>query len=447
MDLMLPSLTSTAGSCVRGAVYCRLPHRRAVDQVPLDQRERICRRSAADAGVPVSAREVFLDARADSWQWKRSDRAWTALLATLRTGALTDLIVYGLRDVADHAPADAAELLEASRTHSVRLHDPRGDADWNEPRARAELEAEVSRSLQSIRDASATTRALQRDQVAAGLPHGGGRRAFGYTTGYRALLEPEAAVVREVFARFLAGESMGALAADLNARGVPCAAGGVWSSTRIARLLDAPRYAGLRVVRGQIARDADGNALRGVWRPCVSEHDWLLVQALRLDQRQARAAQYRVRRDYLLSGLVECSGCARSMPGTSIAGYQTYACPGRPEADSDHCARHIGARSLESFVEEHALRRLESWAPDAPLSAPLAHRVARARMTVRDALALDGVTTGGDAREAWSALTRARKAAVLRFLFASVSVGPKTTARGVFDESRINPIPGPGPPS
>lgn len=432
-------------SRVRGAVYCRLPHRRAADRVPLDQRERICRTWAAEAGVPVSARDVFLDARADSWQWKRPERAWTALLAAVRTGTLTDLFVYGIRELADYAPVDAAALLEASRPHRVRLHDPCAGGDWNEPGALAALEAEVDRSLRSIRDASATTRAVQQGQVAAGLPHSGGRRAFGYANGYRELLEPEAAVVREVFARFLAGTSMGALAADLNARGVPCAAGGAWTSTRIARLLDAPRYAGLRIVRGQVARDTDGNALRGVWPSCVSEDDWLLVQALRQDQRQARAAQQRVRRDYLLTGLVQCVGCARSMPGTSIGGYQTYACPGRPGGDSDCCARHIGARSLESFVEEHALRLLEQWPPDASSSAPLAHRVARSRIAVRDANALDGVTTGEEAREAWSVLTRARRAAVLRFLFAAIRIGPKTTARGVFDESRINPIPGPSP--
>ncbi|HEU5332254.1 MAG TPA: recombinase family protein [Actinocrinis sp.] len=433
------------GGRVRGAVYCRLPHRRSADQAPLDRREQICRRAAADAGVPVSAREVFLDARADSWQWKRSDRAWSAMVAALRADRLTDVFVYGIRELADHAPADAAELLEAGRAHAVRLHDPCGDRDWNEPRARAELEAEVSRALQSIRDASATTRALQQDQVAAGLPHGGGRRAFGYAAGYRALMEAEAAVVREVFARFLAGESLGALAADLDARGVPCAAGGAWSSTRIARLLDAPRYAGLRIVRGQVARDADGNVLHGVWPACVSEQDWLLVQALRLDRQQVRAAQQRDRRDYLLTGLVECAGCVRSMPGTSIGGYQTYACPGRPDGDSARCARHIGARSLEFFVEERALRRLENWTPDASLSALLAHRVARTRITVRDAMALDGVTTGEDARDAWSTLTQARKTAALRFLFASIRIGPKTTARGVFDESRITPVPGPGP--
>ena len=55
---------------------------------------------------------------------------------------------------------------------------------------------------------------------------------------------------------------------------------------------------------------------------------------------------------------------------------------------------------------------------------------------------LDGIVTGPDAAAAWSRLPEARRRAVLRFLFASVEIGVKTTSRSVFDTSRIKILPG-----
>lgn len=451
----MPMLTPAAGRAARGGVYCRAPHRRSTDQAPIDEREHACRRLAADAGVPVSAREVFLDARAFAWLRGRTERGFEDLLAAIRRTAVTALFVYGIEELARHAPADVAELLEVCDARGIALHDPRDrDRDWNDPAVRAHLAEEVHRALQVAQDAAATTRAQLEADAAAGRPHGGGRRAFGYTTGYEALVESEAKVVREIFARFLAGESMSALAADLNARGVNAAAGGTWSPTRIARMLDAPRYAGFLVAHGRVARDADGRPLRGTWPTCVSVREWQAAQELRQRQNQARADGRRPRYDYLLTGLVECAHCASAMVGSAIGAYPTYACSRPRDVERDRCARHIGAKSLEAFVQQYAIGLLEAWDAGAAFEAPLAIRPhpdttepqrRSTRITVRDPAALDGVVTGEDARDEWPSLPRARRAAALRFLLIAVRVGPKSTPRGVFDEGRVEVIPGPLP--
>jgi hypothetical protein len=430
-------------------VYCRVPYRRAADQTRLDQRERACRDFAAELDVPVPSRHVFLDARAAAWHRTRSPRAFDDLIAAARAGTVNVLIVYGLDELARHAPADADELLSACTAYGLELHDPSDGRDWNDPAVREAVADEAERAGRAAREAAVAVRRFQDGQAEAGLPHGGGRRAFGYTAGYDALVADEAAVVREVFARFLAGDSLSAMAADLNRRGILAAAGGHWSAGRIARLLDAPRYAGLRIVRGQIARDADGNALRGVWPACVTEQDWRQARNLREEQARKRAGGQRARRAYLLTGLVVCDGCARAMAGSAIRTYRTYACSSPYESAPENCARHIGAQSLEAFVEEHALRLLEQWDPgsalDVPMAMPILTEAAQIRIVARDAGALDGVVTGPDARAEWEALTHTRRAAVLRFLFAAIRIGPKTTARSVFDESRVRVFPGPLP--
>jgi hypothetical protein len=51
------------------------------------------------------------------------------------------------------------------------------------------------------------------------------------------------------------------------------------------------------------------------------------------------------------------------------------------------------------------------------------------------------VGTGPAAGSEWRRLTGPRQAEVLRFLFAEVRIGPKTTQRGVFDDSRIRMVP------
>jgi hypothetical protein len=69
-----------------------------------------------------------------------------------------------------------------------------------------------------------------------------GRHAGGRAYGYRALphkpgelesVEDEAAIVREIFARYIAGETPRAIAHDLNKRGVRPARGRIWNASTI----------------------------------------------------------------------------------------------------------------------------------------------------------------------------------------------------------------------
>ena len=462
-----------------GAIYCRVPHIRDTDQTGVDVQEAWCRDLARQRGVPVGVRHIYVDKQSSSWLRDRRRPGWEAMLAA--ASGFGHLLVYRLERFL-RQPWDMADLLAAAESHGVVLHGFSDGRDLADPEQWDLLSAQVRRACRTASHVSVAARRAHERKAASGRPHGGGRRAYGYTPGMQELIEAEAAIVREVFGRFLAGETLRAIASDLNARAVPTAYGGNWSVDRIARLVDAPRYAGIQIFHGAAARGPDGRYLPGTWPPCVSVSQWEQARVLRLS-RAAEAAIRRPARWYLLTGLAVCARCDRHMVGSMIGTYPFYACTSNGLLRPDRCTRHIAAEALEKFVADEAVRILAGLDPanlvTAPVIVPNTSRrasygadmtrlaqlidirhpgrtdgaehsdlVKRIRAAQRDIIirppgALDGVITGPQAYFAWDRLSRERKAAVLRYLFSVIRIGPSATSRGVFDYSRIHIVPNP----
>lgn len=176
-----------------------------------------------------------------------------------------------------------------------------------------------------------------------------GGRAYGYRDG-------EDKIVREIFERFAAGESLKAIASDLNRRDVPSpgaqwkrgkrATHGRWLVSALHELLKNERYAGRLVWnRSQWIKDPDTGKRRRVERP---QSEWIVQEIEPLvDADLWAAAQLRFRPGkgrggapkYLLSGLLQCGLChskliivggsqRRYVCGTYHAG-GAYACSNR----------------------------------------------------------------------------------------------------------------------
>ncbi|NUR29112.1 MAG: recombinase family protein [Catenulispora sp.] len=460
-------------------IYCCVPHIDDVDQSTVDRRELRCREYAEAHAMVVAAAAVYADTARAVWKPEGARPGWDALLAAISGGRIRALIVDSPEALARHRAGDLVRLLRACSRHGIELHSV-GDA-WNlaDPEDRRTLLQRASATTRSARAVSRASRAAHQDAAAAGRPHGGGRRAFGYEAGMGALIPAESKVVREVFARFLDGETLRAIALDLNAREVPTSLGSAWTVGGVARILDAPRYAGIRVFRGEV-RAEDGGYQFGAWEPCVSVEDWEQARALRSGRaaepaagkgrsRGRRAADAVPRHDYLLTGLVECMACGHSMVGSIVGGYRMYACASTRGRPPEKCARSIGAASFEGYVEQDAISILERWDAARVASLPMvghrrpsAHsegtdrRAAADRrsgqalydalhsgVVVRSAAAVDGIITGPGAGLHWPRVPLRRRADVLRFLYTVIRVGPKTTSRGVFDTGRIALVPHP----
>lgn len=435
-----------------GALYCCVPYRNDADQTPIDVQERQGREYAASIGLSVPARLVFVDRHRAVWNPRADRPGWAGLLTAIRGGRIGAAVVFRPSTLVQRRAADAIELLLAVRERAVSLRGFGDDLDLSGPEALESALEQARRLHGKAASVSQTAQGAHHRAAEDGRPHGGGLRAFGYEPGMRALIDDEATVVREIYTRYLSGDSLRAIAWDLNTRAVPTVGGSTWTTTGVGRILAAPRYAGLRTFQGS-AESADGYR-HASWEPCVSVEDWQRAQSER-ETRAAASGGTAPRAAYLLTGLVVCGRCGDHMVGSVVAGYRMYACASMNRAHPGRCSRRIAAKSLEQFVQQAAVAILGEWG-DVPAACDLPVTVRRGpagsqgptpkhwfrnghgQVDVQAAHVLDGVVTGPDAPSAWKRLPDERKRAVLRFLFASVEIGAKTTSRPVFDTSRIN---------
>jgi site-specific DNA recombinase len=122
-----------------------------------------------------------------------------------------------------------------------------------------------------------------------------------------------APLVREIFRRYLQGEGAGALAAWLNAAGVPTFHGRRWVPQTVRELLANPLYAG-QVVYGRTASGGRQNATPVM---AQGEHEALIDRETLERVRQLRAGRRRVpsgrSRAYPLTGTLRCGLCLSPM--------------------------------------------------------------------------------------------------------------------------------------
>lgn len=193
-------------------------------------------------------------------------------------------------------------------------------------------------------------RANHRHAAQAGKPHYG-TPPMGYRLENKTFLlfEPEAEIIREIFARYLAGESQLSICRTLHTRGTMTNTGRVWTVKRIGRILDNPTYAGLRVM--------DERFFQGTWESIIDDATWTSVREKR--KRDVRIQGYRRPKagPYLLTSLMECGVCGDTL---------SHACYGaKPSSARYECPRKrgVGCRGgsirrprADAFVAEAFLK-------------------------------------------------------------------------------------------
>lgn len=182
-----------------------------------------------------------------------------------------------------------------------------------------------------------------------GLPLAGGhRRPFGYEPDKMTVRESEAAIIRQLAERFLAGESWLSLTGWLQDQQIPTTTGNPWHSTTVRGMMLSGRIAGLREYHRKIHGPA---AWPGIITP--ETRDQMIALA------QQRASQgKRARNRYALSGLLRCT-CGTRMNCHSRPDRRVYVCPGGP--DFGGCGRRkIEAGPVEELITTAVVLRLNS---------------------------------------------------------------------------------------
>lgn len=256
---------------------------------------------------------------------------------------------------------DLAPLVTRLRHREVRVIGVLDGFDSYSPTARMHAGLSGIMSEEYRAQVSSRTHSALDMRAREGRPTGG--KCYGFTnTGQ--VVESEAAVVREVFARAAAGDSQKAIASDLNVRGIPSpgaswdrrqrTADGFWRVSAINSMLGNERYIG-RVVwnRSQFLRDPDTGKRKRIERP---ESEWIISEGPEIVD---HATWSRVRGlprprhlhggnrgggpKYLLSGVLKCGVCSGHLIATGSGGAYYY-CATRRQAGNVGCSNHIGAR-------------------------------------------------------------------------------------------------------
>lgn len=205
------------GNTEAEAIYARISHIKDDDQTGVDRQVRICRETSARQKITVAERHVFIDPSRSAWQRNCKRPGWDALLQAIRDGEITHVIVYH-PDRLMRQPWDLEELLRLADERKLMLYGQANRRDLSNSDDRFFLRIEVAHACKSSDDTSRRVLDAQQDALRAGKAHGG-RRHYGYTANNSAVVEEEAAVIREITRRFLDGTAIHALSVDLNARG------------------------------------------------------------------------------------------------------------------------------------------------------------------------------------------------------------------------------------
>lgn len=183
------------------------------------------------------------------------------------------------------------------------------------------------------------------------LPLGYRRSADG-----RPEIDPDrAGIVKEIFRRFIGGECLCDISADLNARGIPTKTGGQWKKSSYDSILVNERYTGLYIYQ-------DVRIVGGI-PAIISAEDFAAAQALLGRKKNPRrtagpnvpASRRREKNIYLLTGKLFCGDCGSPLVGVSGTArggslLHYYACRGRIREGKPCTLKNIRQEDAEADI-------------------------------------------------------------------------------------------------
>jgi site-specific DNA recombinase len=346
----------------------------------------VCKGILAERELPAG--QTHVDDGRSAWNPRVHRPGWDALMQRLESGQAAGVIVFDLERFS-RQPKEAERLIDAAERGLLVL-----DSD-------AEFDLTSASGKKAFRDAinaaayysdrlSDRVRRGKRLKALAGEPHGRvstERGPFGFLPDGITPMPEEAGVLREITARFLAGETQDALIADLRERGITTAIEGTWTRRSLHDVLVRPLNAGLVVHRGEVVARLDGE-------PIISQDDHDRVVAMYAARRPGRPPTG----VYLCSGSAICGLCGKPLGGRPRAHLAPYADGGvRREY---WCTRtgyggcgHISVdqRALDTAVKELAIQILSDPRNAAQLEAAAARAHDEAEALDKEIAELEGL--------------------------------------------------------
>ena len=218
---------------------------------------------------------------------------------------------------------------------------------------------------------SANVKWATRKRFAEGIPNGH-KATFGYSwDGEMFRIIPEQGeIVKQIFERYLAGESGYSIAKALKKDSIVGQSGGPMAESTIKDILSNPAYTGTMVlqknyftenhVRKKNRGELPQYAVEGMFEPLVSKEDFERAQIIR--QRRAEACPNTKAVPTRFSGLMKCGNCGCGISRRTSDGKKRWVCNTRErkgmkvcglrplsEAELEEAAETVGAEDDEAF--------------------------------------------------------------------------------------------------
>jgi len=456
---------------LRAAIYCRISQDRSGEGLGVERQQEKCLALAETEGWEVVG--IYVDDNVSAYSGSVRPK-FDELLGDIEAGKIDAVLAWHV-DRLYRGFNDLERIVKVIRKTKVVVRTVMaGDVDLST--AAGVLIAEVFTSISKHESAQKgeRIRAKHAQSARMGLAHGG-MRPYGYERvsnkpGTLAIVDAEAAIIREAATRVLAGESVRAVVLDFQRRDVPTVRGGPWRPKALADILRSPRIAGIRPTGG-----APGAA--ATWPEIVDTAIWRRLTAVLNNPTRGRMP-----RSYLLAGTLFCGRCGCRLYSASSRNQgvvrRRYHC--RPEEPSACGRLSVEAKVVEAYVtglvfgaaqsadlgqvrserrsEDQARlaasldedeRQLNQWAEDAGnrlitrteyfhVRAPIEERISEAKKGLARLAPDDPIPADmADVLGRWETLSFEQRRAVIALFVSKVSINPAAHHGGRFDPTRV----------
>lgn len=340
---------AATGPELTGAIYGRQSLTRDGSESLETQLEE-CRKAAKTFRVKVVA-EILEPPSTSAYKKRgRARPRFPELLELVRTGAVGVIIIYKTDRLSRGGGPGWAPVWDAAEESPLDLDLDRFVLTPDGYKSEFELGIRATMDREESKKSSDRLTDMKERHAAEGRPSGGGRRPYGYADDRVTVVEAEAKVIRDLVARYLAGEGLRLLTRWLNEQNIPTVEGkGEWQVSTVTNLLKNPRIAGLRVHRGEVVGDA-------VWPAIIDRPTW---ERLRSKFEANARGPGQGPSKYLLQSIATCDLCGGKLTGAPVLGRARYRCqkaPGRVNCGGVT----IACEPVDDLVTGMVLYRLDS---------------------------------------------------------------------------------------
>lgn len=306
----------------RAAIYTRISNDAEGRELGVARQEKDCRALAEREGLTVV--EVYSDNDISAAPSSRKPRpSYTKMLMDAEAGKFDVVLAYSTSRLTRRPREieDFIDLHEDFGTQLITVASGRPDLSTADGRLNTRLLGGIDAG-EAERTAE---RARRKQKELAESGRHNGPRPFGWDiigkgADQRLIInQAEAAVLRELVQRVLAGEAIWKLTNDLNARGIPTSTGKQWATQVLRRMLLRDRNYGYR--RHQpLGKDGKPKGkpqlYPGQWEPIIDQETHERVVALLTDPSR-RSNNRGTAPKYLLTSVAYCGECGRHVVGTN----------------------------------------------------------------------------------------------------------------------------------